>query len=280
MILRRRQFQIAALVAAGGCFFIAFTYLFFPMERVNAVINQQLAAQGLTLTPGAHKTILPGLGWNNLLLSSEQGALLRCERFKLQLGLLPLLRGRVTADARAAIGSGRLDMEYGVTGTKALEVHASGINLADIPFFKTVLGARAGGTLWSEGEVTRGLQGVNGALKLEIKLLEFAGVKLGAFPLPDASNLRAQGMVRVTNGAARLESFTLEGEGIYMRLSGAIPTGANAASAPLNLMLEIMPKPEFLEKQKLVFMLLAKFATSPGVYQVPVTGTLLKPAIL
>jgi hypothetical protein len=41
-----------------------------------------------------------------------------------------------------------------------------------------------------------------------------------------------------------------------------------------------MPKPDFLEKQKLVFMLLAKFMTAPGVYSVPIRGTFLKPAIL
>jgi hypothetical protein len=46
------------------------------------------------------------------------------------------------------------------------------------------------------------------------------------------------------------------------------------------MILEIMPKPEFLEKQKLVFMLLARFMTSPGVYTVPIRGTLLKPVIL
>ena len=280
MTVQRRLIQIAAYLAAGGFLLGVFTYLLFPMGRVNAVINQQLAAQGLTLTPGAHKTILPGLAWNDLLLSSDRGALLRCERLKLQLGLLSLLKGRVTVAAAASIGSGRLDLEYGVTGKKALELHADGISLAAVPFFKTVLGAKAGGSLWSEGSVTRGPQGLNGELKLEIRQLEFSGVKLGAFPLPDAANLRSQGMVRVTNGNVRLESFTLQGEGIYMRLSGDIPSGANAANAPLNLVLEIMPKPEFLEKQKLVFMLLARFAASPGVYRLPIRGTLLKPEIL
>ena len=280
MTVQRRLIQIAAYLAAGGFLLVVLTYLLFPMGRVNAVINQQLAAQGLTLTPGAHKTILPGLAWNDLLLSSDRGALLRCERLKLQLGLLSLLKGRVTVAAAASIGSGRLDLEYGVTGKKALELHADGISLAAVPFFKTVLGAKAGGSLWSEGSVTRGPQGLNGELKLEIRQLEFSGVKLGAFPLPDAANLRSQGMVRVTNGNARLESFTLQGEGIYMRLSGDIPSGANAANAPLNLVLEIMPKPEFLEKQKLVFMLLARFAASPGVYRLPIRGTLLKPEIL
>lgn len=280
MTVQRRLIQIAAYLAAGGFLLGVFTYLLFPMGRVNAVINQQLAAQGLTLTPGAHKTILPGLAWNDLLLSSDRGALLRCERLKLQLGLLSLLKGRMTVAAAASIGSGRLDLEYGVTGKKALELHADGISLAAVPFFKTVLGAKAGGSLWSEGSVTRGPQGLNGELKLEIRQLEFSGVKLGTFPLPDAANLCSQGMVRVTNGNARLESFTLQGEGIYMRLSGDIPSGVNAANAPLNLVLEIMPKPEFLEKQKLVFMLLARFAASPGVYRLPIRGTLLKPEIL
>ena len=87
-------------------------------------------------------------------------------------------------------------------------------------------------------------------------------------------------MVKVQENRARLESFTLQGDGIYMRLSGNLPAGPRAAQAPLNLMLEIMPKPEFLESQKLVFLLMAKFMTSPGVYRIPVRGTLLKPEIL
>jgi len=112
-----------------------------------------------------------------------------------------------------------------------------------------------------------------------VKQLEYSGVRLGSVPLPDAANLKAQGMVKVTDGKARLESFTLEGDGIYMRLSGDLPSGANAGTAPLNMSLEIMPKPDFMEKQKLVFLLLAKFMTSPGVYTVPIRGTLLKPQI-
>jgi hypothetical protein len=56
--------------------------------------------------------------------------------------------------------------------------------------------------------------------------------------------------------------------------------GMHADAAPLELMLEIMPKPEFIEKQRLVFLLLTKFMASPGVYRVPIKGTLLKPEIL
>jgi type II secretion system protein N len=280
MTSRQRLLRGGGLLAAGIVLFLACTYLFLPTQRVNGLIDRLLADQGLTVSPGAHKTLLPGLAWRQPVLSSDQGPLVRFDRLAVRLRLLPLATGRAVVGVTAALGTGHLDLGYGINGPDALELAADGIQLSDIPFFKTVLGATAGGSLWSEGRLTRTGRGVSGALKLEVKQLSFSGVKLGAFSLPDAANLRCQGMVRVTDGRARLESVTLQGDGLYMRLSGDLPGGADAATLPLNLTLEIMPKPEFMDKQKLVFMLLAKFAASPGVYKVPIKGTLLKPVIL
>lgn len=277
---RSRLIQGFAVAIGALLLFLACSYLFFPTARINAAINNILASQGLTLTPAAHKTLLPGLGWETPQLSSEQGALFRFDRLNIRPRLLKLLTGRLSVDTIATLGNGRFELEHGVNGSQALALHVDKIDFADIPFFKTVLGAKAGGSLWSEGVLTRGAQGLNGELKLTIKQLEYSGLKLGAFALPDVSQLSSQGMVRVTNGIARLESFSLQGDGVYMRLSGDLPSGANALSAPLSLVLEIMPKPEFLEKQKLVFLLLSKFMTSPSVYRIPIRGTLLKPEII
>jgi type II secretion system protein N len=270
----------AAIAAAGVALFLLFSYLLFPSVKIDAAIAQVLLRQGLTLTPAVHKTLLPGLAWDDALLSSGQGPLLSCRRLQVRLLLLPLLTGRAVISGEATIGTGHLKTRYALNGKAALDLAADGISLADIPFFKSVLGAKTAGRLWSQGTLQRGAKGLSGDLKLEIQQLEFSGVKLGAFPLPDVSNLKTQGMVKVTDGMARLESFTLEGEGVYMRLSGDIPSGANAAIAPLNMSLQIMPKPDFLEKQKLVFMLLAKFMTAPGIYTVPIRGTLLKPLVM
>lgn len=270
----------AALTLAGLALFMVCVYLFFPSRRINAFIDQTLATQGLNLTPAAHKTFLPGLAWDNALLSSRQGPLVRFDHLSVRPLLLRLLTGRIVLGSAATLGAGRVSIEQKVSGRQAVLVTADRLALGEMPFFKTVLGARVGGSLWSEGLVTRGPKGWNGELKLEISQLEFSGIRVGAFPLPDAGNLNSKGMVRVTDGKARLESLTLQGEGIYMRLSGDLPLGMNADAAQLNLVLEIMPKAEFLEKQKLVFLLLAKFMVSPGVYRVPIKGTLLKPEIL
>lgn len=267
----------AALLLSVLILFLLFGYLLFPTARIDAAIAHVLSRQGLSVAPAAHKTLLPGLAWDNLLLSSEQGPLLNCEQLQVRPLLLPLFAGRAVFYVKAKIGKGHLDTRYALNGKAALALEADGISLADIPFFKSVFGAEAAGNLWSSGALQRSAKGFSGDLKLEIKKLAFSGVKLGAFSLPDVAELKTQGIIRVSDGKARLESYTLEGDGIYMRLSGDIPS---AALTPLNLSLEIMPKPDFLEKQKLVFMLLAKFMTSPGVYTVPIRGTLLKPQIL
>ena len=270
----------AGVAAAVVALFVLFSYLLFPTARIDAILAQILVRQGLTLTPAVHKTFLPGLAWDDMLLSSEQGPILRCQRLQIRPLLLPLFTGRAVVAGKATIGTGHLETRYALNGKTALDLAAEGISLADIPFFKSVLGAKTAGTLWSQGRLQRGAKGLSGDLKLEIQRLEFSGVKLGAFPLPDATNLKAQGMVRVTDSKARLESFTLEGDGVYMRLSGDLPTGADAAVTPLNMSLQIMPKPDFLEKQKLVFMLLAKFMSAPGIYTVPIRGTLIKPLVM
>jgi type II secretion system protein N len=280
MMEKHRLLKVAGLTIAGLMLFLVLVYLLFPVGRVNMLISRHLESQGLLLSPSARKTCIPGLAWKNLLLSSMQGGLISCDRLAIQLRLAPLLSGRIMLGAEATVRDGHLNLEYGLTGTEKLRVQADGIDLADIPFFATVLAAKARGGLWIDGALSERKQGLNGELKLEVKQLGFSGVKLGDFPLPDADNLRSQGMIRVTDGKVRLESFTLQGDGLYMRISGDLPGGDTALTAPVNLVLEIMPKPEFMEKQKLVFLVLTKFMVSPGNFRVPITGTLLKPVIL
>lgn len=277
---RNRLFKAFCLPLAAGFMLAGFIYLFFPLNGINSTLSLLLASQGLTLAPKAHKTVLPGIAWDKPLLSSDQGPLLGMERLNVQLRLLPLLLGQVRLKADSRIGAGQLQMELGVNGKEAFSINAAGTGLGDIPFFSSVLKAKAGGQLWCQGELVRSAKGLQGEIKLEIKQLEYAGMKIGAFALPDVSGLTTQGIVRFTDGNARLESFTLQGEGIYMRLSGNLPGGSNAFNAPLDLALEIMPKPEFMEKQKLIFMVLTKFMVSPGNFRIPIRGTILKPEII
>lgn len=274
-----RLVKTVGLILAGMFLLLVLAYGFTPTGRINAAISRTLESRGLSLAPAAHKTLLPGLAWKSVLLSSPQGPLISCDRLSVRPCLAPLLLGRVGLGITADIRSGRLDLKYGLNGPEALAVNSSGVDLSDIPFFKTALSARVSGKLWVKGQVLRGAKGLNGELRLEVKQLEFSGVKLGTFYLPEAANLLCRGMIRITDDRFRLESFSIQGNGVYMRLSGEIPNRADAMDTPINLTLEIMPKPDFWERQKTVFLLISKFMVSPGNYMIPIGGTLLKPEI-
>lgn len=280
MTRARRVCGVCALAVAAFALYLCCCYLFFPVTVVNECIASVLAVRGLSLSGAADKTLHPGLEWLRPALSCSQGELVRFDRVEASPRLWPLFAGRGVVGVDAGLGAGHLGLEYGVSGPDALSLDIAALPLSRVPFFKTMLGADLGGTLRGEGKLLRQASGISGAVKFEVKQLAFSGVKLGAFALPNVSELNCQGMLRLTSGRARLESITLQGNGVYMRLSGDLPVGDRSSGEPLNLTLEIMPKPEFLAKQQMVFLLLAKFAASPGIYKVPIRGSLLKPAIL
>lgn len=275
-----RLLQRTGIVFTASMLLVVFIYLFFPVAKLNSALNRFLAEQGLRLDPAASKALLPGLVWEQPVLSSEQGELLRMERLSVGLDLTALLTGRIKLKSAGSIGSGSVRIILGMNGSEALQMDSEGVELGNIPFFSSVLKARAAGRVWCQGGLQQTPKGLQGDIRLEVKQLAIRGAKLGAFALPDVSGLTTRGIVRFTGSNARLESFTLEGDGIYMRLSGNLPGGMNALNLPLELTLEIMPKPEFMESQKLIFMLLTKYMISPGNYRIPIRGNLLKPEIL
>jgi type II secretion system protein N len=180
---------------------------------------------------------------------------------------------------RAGIGKGDVKGDFSPMSGGEAHVEISHLRLEDIPFFATATGARVKGDLQAQGSFRGKGNSARGETQLEVKSVELAEVKISDMPLPEASYDKLRGALKVSNGKAVLESFTLQGEGLYVRIKGDFPVITPLGAAPLNLTLELMPKPDFLEKQKFVFLLLTKYLISPGAYQIPIRGTLAKPAI-
>jgi type II secretion system protein N len=267
-----------ALTVGGLLLFAGLTILFTPSGVILDTLNRGLAGEGLSLSATDFGKAFPlgisGKGWS---LSSSKGQLLVLDSASLRLQLLPLLRGRISCAINATIGAGTLSAIASTGAGGSLSLEMSGIRLELIPFFTTVADTRAAGIVNGQAEL-RGLQkSATGSIKLDARGVDLAGIKLGAAPLPDASYQTVQGLVRVNAGSATIESFTLQGDGLYVRLKGTIRPGPALSAAPLDLTMELMPKPDFLEKQKFIFLLLARYLDTPGHYQVPVRGSLGKP---
>lgn len=275
----RRLLSIGAGIIGALFLLLVLTVCFIPGRELQALAARALQQEGYTLRAARFGKAFPlGVKGTDLEIADDRGLLLSAREATIRLQLLPLLTGRVTLAGEAVIGNGRAAGEYSpLSGDTRIDM--TDIRLEELPFIQTVTGARATGSARLQGRFRAKGKGAGGELRLEIREANVSGVRIGGVPLPDADYKRVQGMVRASGGIIALESFTLEGEGLYVRLKGDFPSANPLGAAPLNLTLELMPKPEFLEKQKFVFLLLAKYLTTPGRYEVPIRGTLARPLI-
>ena len=278
--MKRHWPAIAIGVPAALILLVIFVIAFIPDRELQGVAARALAQSGYTLQAAHFGMALPlGIKARNLEIADERGILLRLDEAAVRLRLLPLLTGKVSFGYRAGIGRGEVRGDLSLLRGAGMEVAISHLRLEDIPFFPAATGARLKGDLQAQGSFRGRGAAARGEARLEVKGMELAGVKIGEMPLPDASYDTVRGALKVAGGKVVLESATLQGEGLFVRLKGDFPVMTPVGAAPLNLTLELMPKPEFMEKQKFVFLLLTKYLDSPGHYQVPIRGVLAKPAV-
>jgi type II secretion system protein N len=271
---------IAVGIPASLLLFVIFVIIFIPAAEIEKVVDGAFERAGYTFRAGEFDKALPlGIKARNLEIADERGTLLRADSVSVRLRLLPLLAGKVSFSYRAGIGKGDVTGDFSPISGGESHVEISHLRLEDIPFFATATGAGVKGDLQAQGSFRGKGNSARGEAQLEVKSVELAGVKIGEMALPDASYDKVRGAFKVSNGKAVLESFSLQGEGLYVRLKGDFPITTPLGAVPLNLTLDLMPKPDFLEKQKFVFLLLTKYLISPGAYQIPIRGTLAKPSI-
>jgi type II secretion system protein N len=271
---------IAVGIAASLLLFVIFVILLIPAAELEKVVVGAFEQAGYTFRAAEFGKALPiGIKARNLEIADERGALLTADSASVRLRLLPLLAGKMSFSYWAGIGKGEVTGDFSPISGGETDVKISHLRLEDIPFFQTATGARVKGDLQAQGSFRGKENSALGETQLEVKNMDLAEVKIGGMQLPDASYDKLRGALKVKSGKAVLESFTLQGVGLYVRVKGDFPVTAPLGAAPLNLTLELMPKPEFLEKQKFIFLLLSKYLISPGAYQIPIRGTLAKPAI-
>lgn len=276
---RRRLLNIIAAAGISLILFPVLTLMLVPAEEIRGALTRALQRNGYRLQADEFGKSFPlGLEARNVLVSNERGALLKLDDARLGVKLFPLFIGRVVVTFRADIGPGEVQARF-EPRTGSLSFQAEKLRMEDVPLLKTVTGANFKGEMFLDGTFSGRGSRTRGDVKLEVKRAALNSVRIGEFPLPDASYESVRGMFRAREGKGTLESLAFQGDGIYIRLKGEVPVAGPPARAPLALTMELMPKPAFMENQKLVFLMLGKYQTSPGAYRIPIGGTLSKPAI-
>ncbi|MBJ6726637.1 type II secretion system protein GspN [Geomesophilobacter sediminis] len=278
--MKGRALYLVCGIPAGVVLFVLLTVWFIPNDAIMGLMQRGAENAGYTLAfTGFGKRPPLAVKADAMELTSAKGPLLKLTQVKAGLEILPLFTGKVRLGYQGRIGAGEVRGDVDLGKGKGWGIEGSKIRLEDIPFFTSVAGAQAKGELKLQGRVADKKGAPAGELQLQVSGAELAGVKIGEMPLPDAKYRDVRGALGIDGGVAHLKSFTLDGDGIYVRLKGDVPLAQPAGNSVLNLTLEMMPRPEFLERQKFIFLVLLKYQTSPGAYTIPIRGTLAHPAL-
>ncbi|NJD91773.1 MAG: type II secretion system protein GspN, partial [Geobacter sp.] len=209
---------------AGLLLFTLLTILFIPSATLLNAANSGLSQYGLTLSAVKLGKALPlGIKGRGITLASDSGELLTISQGELVVELLPLLTGRLTITTTAAIGSGSLRSGFSLGRNPATTIEVKNVRLEDIPFFKNVAAVKASGILSGKVATKGPLARAKGFVQLEVQGAEVTGIKIGDMPLPDSAYKTVQGMLRIDGGKANIDSFTLQGDDLYVRLKGGLP---------------------------------------------------------
>jgi type II secretion system protein N len=276
-----RRAAVAVGIIAGLVLFFILVIAFIPSGVLQGLVEHSLARSGYTFRAGEFGKALPlGVKARRMEIGDDRGVLFKADVAEARLKIFPLFAGKVELGFSIAMGEGRIKGEIILNRGGGVAFKASRVRLEDIPFFANAASVRISGNMDAEGDLTGAGNNAAGQARLEIKGVDLSGVKIGGVPLPDASYESVRGALKVKGGRVVIESFVLQGTGIYVRLSGEMQVTPKPGDAPLNLALEIFPKPDFLERQKFVFLLLGRYMVSPGNYRVPIKGTFSHPAVL
>jgi len=275
----------ARLAAAVGILLAALllpwlTACFIPDTVLLDAANRQLAPQGLTLQAQRLGRPFPlGISATNLSLADSSQTWLQLDQLTVRLKPSSLLLGRLTLAISGQVGSGTIGGSYTVWPRLAGKLAITNLDLAAIP----LLASSTGGTLKGLARLDLELQqpgkatALAGSAQLQIRDVELRSIKLSGMQLPDVSCPELRGILKLQGQTITVDNLALQGNGIYLRLGGTLPL---AATAPLNLQLELLPTAEFLDQQKSLFLIMLPYQQSPGAYRLKIGGTLGSPQLL
>lgn len=275
----RRVLTLLLLSAGGVILFCWLTLLMIDPADIFDAASRACRRHGVTLTARTIGRAFPlGLSLEGVTMAADK-PLLTFDRLRLSIPVTPLISGRPTLIIQGEMGEGIITVASTLGKNPVTTLETRSIRLERIPFLTATLGGSVSGGISLRGKITGPPARSTGEFLLDSSAVETRGVSIGGVPLPDALYRSLRGALSISGNRLVIRSFALEGEGIYLRLSGTATLTPSLLDSPLEMGIEILPRPEFVERQKFLFLLLSRHLITPGSYRLPLTGTVGNPRI-
>jgi type II secretion system protein N len=253
---------------AAGIFFAALFFgvwlIAIPDSLLIALIGNSLEDSGMRFDViGLKKGLFYNFEAEHVMLKKSNSTLLSIDGAVGKINPFSLIMLKLPVHISGSIGGGRIIGDLDLLGGKNhIDLNIDNVEIEGIPFFGLV-GLKGSGLF--SGRLTA--QSNAGDAKFAVTDLHIGSASFGGLPVPLDMFQSARGALIIRDGTIGVESFSLEGAGIYARIKGEI------AGKTLNLVMELMPERSLREKMP-VFGLIKNFEVSPGYYSIPIKSTI------
>ena len=247
----------------AGIFFIAIFFgiwlVAIPRDLIENLIEHSLQESGMIFdVRGLKKGVFYNFESEHLILKKADDTLLSIDNATGQINLLSLIMLRLPLRFSGSIAGGRIRGESDLLkGSNHVMFTVDNAEIEKIPAF-ALMGFTGSGVLSGEFKPLDNAS----SIRFAMKDLHFNPAVFGDLSIPLNIFRAGRGTLVIENDKIEIESFSLEGTGVYARIKGQI-TGKE-----LNVNMELMPDKALVEKVP-AFALIKTFEVSPGHYSIP-----------
>lgn len=266
--------KAVVIAAALVLLFFGFWHIAIPESLIINAIEKALPGEDIYIkTEGFKKGLFYSCSIEKTVLSKKPTAasqktssgktdtLLVFENADIRLDLLSFLKFRPELDFNITLGGGNISGQASLTG-KDIKINAEKIKITGIPFFEQT-GIHGEATL--SGNLR--LRGGRGDIIFTAEDLLLKNTSFSGIPIPLELFSMIKGAMTISGDTVEVQSFALEGMGLYARIKGLIK------QKKINMTMELMLDSSFKTEAFPLWMLEA-YKISPGNYVIPLNTTL------
>lgn len=257
-----KRLLIACLFALGLVFGLWIVAV--PESLLAGLIERAMHDSDIRIeTADIRKGFLFDFTCGSVRLMKNDKTLIEIEDLSGRINPLSLLALRLNVHFKGEAGGGKVKGKIDLfRGKSHVQIDVADADVAGMPFF-SVLGIEGKGVLTGSVKI----EDMRGVIKFSIKDARFGSDSFGGTAVPLYVFAGARGAMTIIGNSVRITSFTLEGPGIYARLSGNITGGK------MDLTMELMPEKSFKDGN-FILLVLERYKNSPGHYAIPIAGNL------
>lgn len=188
----------------------------------------------------------------------DEDLIFTLDNVKAQLDFMSLLRLRPAVDFDSMLNGGRVTGMIMMTGSRGIKMNGAKIPLAGVPVMES-LGLKAQGNMSMDVTINEN----DAYLTFFVNDMGVRSTMLSGALLPLDMFKNLKGSLSMNHNSIDVKSFTLEGKGVYARLTGRV------TESFLDLSMELMMDSSF-ELSSLLQAALERYQESPGYYVIPI----------